>query len=472
MDRLFDSSSSNHAGVAASAIDLLSPNSDSASPRRDHHLFSLWSTGRLSSPMSGGLFDTAYRRRPTASTSFSSVLDTFDRAGYPHRPNSSFTEPVMGTGSSIVQSPAAPPQVAAPASNERYPHPRTSIRNRRVLPCNGTRTQSNTVKRRQTAVPTPTSTISRGPTVNATKRENSRANIKKRKLEDTSNDQCCICLEQPLLKDSAKVNGCDHKFCFGCIETWADRENTCPLCKTRFSQIERCTEEKKPPKNAVKKVKFRDQRTDSDQTNSIQGLLANMETGSMGAALTQLLLSGLHNSHGGFVAFTPTTFRPIQAHHAVPGLTTYTNSRPVYNSVAMNTRSQRPFMPNSGTDRTPASDLILLDDVDETIFDAETNPNRTPTSSTTDFTLPTEQGDAIVEDLMNTEEQEDGYGSFVQRVRNLSRERDRVLERFQYNNDRQSAFNVDAGDSAENALEIFDDSDQDDVVEVVSRQTG
>ena len=101
---------------------------------------------------------------------------------------------------------------------------------------------------------------------------------KRRKLEPTtdiqSTVQCCICLEQPLVKDLAKVNGCEHRFCFNCIETWADRENTCPLCKIRITQIERCSESKEnklPSKNAVKKVKFCDQRTDSGR--SIQHLL-------------------------------------------------------------------------------------------------------------------------------------------------------------------------------------------------------
>lgn len=30
-----------------------------------------------------------------------------------------------------------------------------------------------------------------------------------------------------------------HAFCFGCIESWSKHENRCPLCKGRFSYIER-----------------------------------------------------------------------------------------------------------------------------------------------------------------------------------------------------------------------------------------
>jgi len=50
---------------------------------------------------------------------------------------------------------------------------------------------------------------------------------------------CCICLEVPTEEELSTINGCDHPYCFTCIETWSNRENTCPLCKTRFTKIEK-----------------------------------------------------------------------------------------------------------------------------------------------------------------------------------------------------------------------------------------
>ena len=46
-------------------------------------------------------------------------------------------------------------------------------------------------------------------------------------------------MTDPDRSDQSKIDGCAHQFCFDCIKQWSDRENTCPLCKTRFSNIER-----------------------------------------------------------------------------------------------------------------------------------------------------------------------------------------------------------------------------------------
>lgn len=305
-------------------------------------------------------------------------------------------------------------------------------------------------------------------------------------LEHKSNPQCCICLENPLAKDLAKVNGCEHRFCFNCIDTWAERENTCPLCKVRFTQIERCTEakEKKPSKNSVKKVKFRNQRTDSGR--SIQHFLANIETGatipnmesgSMGAALTHLLIHGLNNAHGSFVTYAPHNFRTrSQAAYSTvlpnrpSGVSNNSTSasgmnRPVFDSL--NSRTQWPFTRNPNSDRTNASDLIHLD-VDESIFDPESNTNRTSSSAGV-IRFPSDT-EIDLNDL-DTEDLNENY-DFVQRVRDLSRERNRVLEQFQHN-DPHAVYNVDAGDSPENALEIYDsEPDEIDVVGVVGGQSG
>ena len=84
---------------------------------------------------------------------------------------------------------------------------------------------------------------------------------------------CCICLEKPTPSELSKLSGCSHNFCFSCIEKWAERENTCPLCKTRFTKIERVHKVKTGKRKRgggkensscnVKRVKNRDQSSDS-----------------------------------------------------------------------------------------------------------------------------------------------------------------------------------------------------------------
>ena len=84
---------------------------------------------------------------------------------------------------------------------------------------------------------------------------------------------CCICLDKPSPAELSKLSGCSHTFCFSCIEKWAERENTCPLCKARFTKIERVHKVKTGKRKRgsgkesgpcnVKRVKNRDQRSDS-----------------------------------------------------------------------------------------------------------------------------------------------------------------------------------------------------------------
>jgi len=104
----------------------------------------------------------------------------------------------------------------------------------------------------------------------------------------TTNEQeaCCICLTPPLPGDVASVNGCDHVFCFDCIEKWAERENTCPLCKQRFTKIDRVNKKKRRTKDEVaakapvckntKTVRNRNQAADRGRI-PIQDLIATMD---------------------------------------------------------------------------------------------------------------------------------------------------------------------------------------------------
>jgi len=104
-------------------------------------------------------------------------------------------------------------------------------------------------------------------------------------------ESCCICMCDVEPNDLAKIDGCDHRFCFGCIEKWSERENTCPLCKARFTKIERVNKKRRKGMKNTKKVKHRDQRSDVvPGAAAIEGLIANLNRSS--GTLSRLIFSG------------------------------------------------------------------------------------------------------------------------------------------------------------------------------------
>lgn len=61
----------------------------------------------------------------------------------------------------------------------------------------------------------------------------------KRKLQkppgdDDFEDECCICMEA----SHDVVLACSHAFCRKCIESWTERDDSCPLCRTQVNQKE------------------------------------------------------------------------------------------------------------------------------------------------------------------------------------------------------------------------------------------
>jgi hypothetical protein len=84
----------------------------------------------------------------------------------------------------------------------------------------------------------------------------------------------------PEESEEATISGCDHVFCFDCIGKWADRENTCPLCKSRFTSINRVHKvkrkkgEKRIPNS--RRVRARDQRADLLSGPAIEAMLASI----------------------------------------------------------------------------------------------------------------------------------------------------------------------------------------------------
>lgn len=69
---------------------------------------------------------------------------------------------------------------------------------------------------------------------------------------------CAICLDE--CTEQVGLNACDHKYCRGCIETWFEKENSCPQCKRKVTYMHI------PGRKHRKRVKARSQ---SDEDDSI-----------------------------------------------------------------------------------------------------------------------------------------------------------------------------------------------------------
>jgi hypothetical protein len=91
---------------------------------------------------------------------------------------------------------------------------------------------------------------------------------------------CAICMCEPDREDVSNIDGCAHLFCFSCIGKWSDTENSCPLCKSRFSRIARVHPQRKKKGGAsvhnVKRVKHQDQRSDVVSGAALENLLASI----------------------------------------------------------------------------------------------------------------------------------------------------------------------------------------------------
>lgn len=357
--------------------------------------------------------------------------------------------------------------------------------------------------------------------------------------EKAKKPSCCICIEEPDPADLATVNGCEHLFCFGCIEKWADRENTCPLCKERFSEIQRvniCRDQpkKKGAVKNIKKVRNRDQRADMTNGNSLQGLFASMEAnGSVSPAIAQLIFSGLMGgresgrSHGIGPVLSSGGNHGSQAQpHRSRSLAAMfdTDAPPTGRTVPMPPSTSMFRVPEEGVGRIheawagrrPIQRSFLRfgspdqHPLNHVAASARAPPAAAAASAATppfgarnDRSTHEESQGGTNQQL---EEEEEGYASFAQRVRNMARERNGALERFQLglaggglagispstyrtHNARSvnlpqtqhfqqhpmarrnyaiNTYDVDAGETPDNALEIEDSDDEDDVVEVVA----
>lgn len=140
---------------------------------------------------------------------------------------------------------------------------------------------------------------------------------------------CCICLSEPKESDRAKINGCTHLFCFECIDKWAERENSCPLCKSRFNRIEYIIKRKRRKGEhnpSVKRVRQRDQRADFLGGTSVEALLAQVVSNDENFSRIFHRLTGSGRAGISFenIAMLPSSFT-VTAVAGEPGVSFYSD---------------------------------------------------------------------------------------------------------------------------------------------------
>ena len=178
----------------------------------------------------------------------------------------------------ITNTPATASAASVPDPPGRRNQSPSASRKRKASTATGSRKNA----RRSTSIrkkPPPRAGLKKAPPAAATavaegKSDGSNDTVEKKLAAKAVN--CCICMCDVEPKDLAMINGCDHQFCFGCIEKWSERENKCPLCKTRFTKIERVMKQKKKKGSKTKnskQVKQRDQRSDLAPGAALEGLI-------------------------------------------------------------------------------------------------------------------------------------------------------------------------------------------------------
>jgi len=314
---------------------------------------------------------------------------------------------------------------------------------------------------------------------------------------------CCICMCEPDPKEKATINGCEgHFFCFDCIEKWADRENSCPLCKNRFTKIERLVKPRRQrgvKSTSVKRVRNRDQRTDLLVTNAagqasnnpLQGLFANMEA-NMAPQIARLIFSSGTGLFPGAISNNINNNNNAATAAAAVNLLgdlSPTNNVTPYAAAAAaaTTTTRRAVAANRAVAAARAAADYHQQQQRMATRSAAAAAAAHPTSVSWDHDIFFSSDD---EDGGFNSDEDEAFGNFVQRVRNLERAGEGLFENIQvmrptaaaarhqqqqqqqqqYHVSRTYASNVndvDAGESAENALEIEDSDSSDDEVEVV-----
>lgn len=90
--------------------------------------------------------------------------------------------------------------------------------------------------------------------------------IEEEEEEIKDEPECPICLSK-IEKDSARINCCNHIFCFDCIKEWTDVANQCPLCKKRISRIQKFSD---GVKISEVRIKFKEQEFQEPEFETIE----------------------------------------------------------------------------------------------------------------------------------------------------------------------------------------------------------
>jgi Ring finger domain len=106
-------------------------------------------------------------------------------------------------------------------------------------------------------------------------------------------------------KEVARISCCTHEFCTPCILQWSQTENSCPLCKQRFTQI--TTQHPDTPRSSQRK-----RRSRAPRRITVPHRTQRSEAG-------RVLDSILQSLHGGGVAVGTGTATGIGIGFAVGG---------------------------------------------------------------------------------------------------------------------------------------------------------
>jgi len=67
-------------------------------------------------------------------------------------------------------------------------------------------------------------------------------------------ESCCICYEElNKFKRKATPDTCEHTFCVGCLELWALKKDSCPMCRGTFKGVK--THGKRPREITVENLR-------------------------------------------------------------------------------------------------------------------------------------------------------------------------------------------------------------------------
>jgi hypothetical protein len=120
-----------------------------------------------------------------------------------------------------------------------------------------------------------------------------------KKASASADKNCGICLQD--VATQGKLPSCEHLFCFDCIHRWSAVVNTCPLCKRRFTTIDKVVQRRLSKKQIVETVDVPDRQQSSNvDGDDEEAVAAEFELGVESGGSTGSRLHG-YSSDEGFI---------------------------------------------------------------------------------------------------------------------------------------------------------------------------